>query len=231
MPSPESFSIDPRFCGPPGSGNGGYVCGRIAREIDGPAAVRLQVPPPLETDLTLRREDDTVALYDGDTLVGRGRPIPFEPLGLEAPSFVDAEKASTSFRGHDFHPYPSCFVCGPARQDGLRLFPGALADPTLVACPWVPDASLADADGRIGPEILWAALDCPGAFAFPQPENTTMLLGELQARLLGDVAIGERCTLVARALSHEGRKHRTATALFGEDGRCRGESIGIWIEL
>ena len=26
----ESLVIPARFCGPPGSGNGGYVCGRIA---------------------------------------------------------------------------------------------------------------------------------------------------------------------------------------------------------
>lgn len=27
----ETFAISSRFCGPPGSGNGGYVCGRIAK--------------------------------------------------------------------------------------------------------------------------------------------------------------------------------------------------------
>jgi hypothetical protein len=231
MSDAHPFVIDPRFCGPPQSGNGGWVCGRVAREISGPAAVRLHVPPPLETPLELRREDDDVALYQDETLVARGRPIAFEPLSLEAPSFPKAEKAATRFRGFDFHPYPTCFVCGPAREDGLRIFPGPLADPSSVAAPWIPDASLADDTGGIGPEVLWAALDCPGAFAFPQPERTTVLLGELQGRILGEVAVGERCVLVARQLAHEGRKHRTATALFGEDGTCRGESIGIWIEL
>ncbi|HIM03432.1 MAG TPA: hypothetical protein EYG46_20830 [Myxococcales bacterium] len=38
--------IGKRFQGPPESGNGGYVCGRLAQSIDGGAAVvRLRVAP------------------------------------------------------------------------------------------------------------------------------------------------------------------------------------------
>ncbi|MGR6999796.1 hypothetical protein ACU686_19670 [Yinghuangia aomiensis] len=50
--------------------------------------------------------------------------------------------------------------------DGLRLFPGLLPQqPGTTATPWVPDASLADADGaRVRPEFVWAALDCPGGW-------------------------------------------------------------------
>ncbi len=44
--------IDKRFCGPPGSGNGGYVCGRLSQFIDAPAVtVRLLLPVPLDTEL------------------------------------------------------------------------------------------------------------------------------------------------------------------------------------
>ena len=32
-----SIIIDRRYCGPPNSGNGGYVCGRLARHIPGGA--------------------------------------------------------------------------------------------------------------------------------------------------------------------------------------------------
>jgi hypothetical protein len=51
--------IDKRFCGPPNSGNGGYVCGRLARHIPGAAEVTLRAPPPLDTPL------DAVATNDG----------------------------------------------------------------------------------------------------------------------------------------------------------------------
>ena len=42
-----SLTVARRFCGPPGSGNGGYVCGLIAGFLDGPAEVTLRLPPPL----------------------------------------------------------------------------------------------------------------------------------------------------------------------------------------
>ena len=47
------LSIDPRFKGPPDSGNGGYVAGRLAAYLDGTAAVRLHRPPALERPLDL----------------------------------------------------------------------------------------------------------------------------------------------------------------------------------
>ncbi|MCJ9705122.1 hypothetical protein MOV74_28970, partial [Bradyrhizobium sp. SHOUNA76] len=43
--------IDKRYCGPPNSGNGGYVCGRLARHIPGGAEITLRAPPPLDTPL------------------------------------------------------------------------------------------------------------------------------------------------------------------------------------
>ena len=68
----ETFTIAARFNGPPGSGNGGYVCGRIARHIRGASAVTLRAPPPLETPLRVTREGDRVALFDGETLLAWG---------------------------------------------------------------------------------------------------------------------------------------------------------------
>jgi len=43
--------IDKRYCGPPNSGNGGYVCGRLAQHIPGGAEVTLRAPPPLDKPL------------------------------------------------------------------------------------------------------------------------------------------------------------------------------------
>lgn len=40
--------ISRRFQGPPEPGHGGDTCGLLAREIEGPAAVTLHMPPPLE---------------------------------------------------------------------------------------------------------------------------------------------------------------------------------------
>ena len=51
------LTIPYRFRGPSRSGNGGYVCGRIAAYADGPATVTLRQPPPLATPLAVERDD------------------------------------------------------------------------------------------------------------------------------------------------------------------------------
>ncbi len=234
MLSNPTIRIDGRFCGPPNSGNGGYVCGCVAKHIESSAiAVRLRVPPPLATALQVRDSESGVALFDGDVVVAEARPVELTIDAPEPPSFDEAAAASKGYPGFAAHWFPSCFVCGPDRDegDGLRIFPGPVEGSDRVACTWVPDPSLASATGSVSPEFLWAALDCPGAFAFPAPAEGAVLLGELQVRLLGEVAAGERCVIVAWELSHQGRKHHTATALFGESGTCRGLGLGIWIEV
>ena len=40
--------IEPRFRGPPESGNGGYVCGIVGAAAGEPVSVRLRRPPPLD---------------------------------------------------------------------------------------------------------------------------------------------------------------------------------------
>jgi hypothetical protein len=46
------LTIPSRFRGPSGVGNGGYVCGRIAGYLDGPATVTLRRPPPLASPMS-----------------------------------------------------------------------------------------------------------------------------------------------------------------------------------
>ena len=106
------IGIAARFNGPPGSGNGGYSCGVLAAFIDGTCRVRLHVPPPLDTALTVRRVDSGgVQMYDGDTLVGSAVPA---ALALEvppAPTLAQAVEASKGYLHHENHSYPTCFVC------------------------------------------------------------------------------------------------------------------------
>jgi len=40
----ETLTVARRFCGPPTSGNGGYVSGLVAGLIGGPATVTLKAP-------------------------------------------------------------------------------------------------------------------------------------------------------------------------------------------
>ena len=121
--------IDKRYCGPPNSGNGGYVCGRLAQHIPGAAEVTLRAPPPLGTPLgAAATNDGTWELRDGAKVVATGRAMSVELARLETASFAEARAAEllTPIKPHE-HPLPTCFVCGPARAqgDGLRIFAGS----------------------------------------------------------------------------------------------------------
>ena len=233
----DSVTIDQRFHGPPCSGNGGYSCGLVGGFIDGPAAVRLRIPPPLDTPMEVRKTGVGVELFHNDEMVASGRPATVEIEIPEPPDFAAAEAASRRYRGFDSHFYPGCFVCGPERDhgDGLRIFAGPVEHGRgpggMVASAWVPDDSLTDSSGLVSNEYLWAVLDCPGAYAFPEPATGTILLGELALSIKGHVKAGEKCVLIGWETSHEGRRHYTGTALFGESGTCRAVGYATWFEV
>lgn len=227
-----TIRIGRRFHGPPDSGNGGYVCGMLARHVEGSAEVRLRVPPPLERPLAIDRLPRGVAvLRDEDTVVAQARPAPVDADVPAAPTLAEAEEASRGFRGFHDHWFPTCFVCGPERApgDGLRIFPGPLAGTPRVACPWTPDDSLADADGRVRSEFLWAALDCGGAFTHEVPPGKAIVLGLLAAELTGPTAAREPLVMLAWPIGVDGRKHFAGTALFAADGTLRGRAHATWV--
>jgi hypothetical protein len=229
----ETMTIHRRFQGPPMSGNGGYVCGRLASGIDGPASVRLKHPPPLETELHVRRSKDRAELLRENQVLAEARRTTLSIDIPSPPSFAEAVTASHFYRGFTSHPFPGCFVCGPDRQagDGLRLFPGPTSGPAMVAGPWVPDDSLADPGGGIQTEFLWAALDCPGAFSFEWPPGGTVLLGEMAASIEGSIQSGEKCVVIGWEQTQDGRKHHTGTAIFNAAGICIGKARATWFEI
>jgi len=229
----DAMTIPRRFNGPPRSGNGGYVCGRLARYLSGPASVRLRAPPPLDQEMKVEATGDEARLFDGELLVAHAQCTELELAAPAPPTFADAQEASKSCTGFLRHPLPTCFVCGTLRAegDGLRIFPGRTADERVLAGPWVPHASLDDGSGRVPPEFLWAALDCAGAFAVLPAGDRPILLGELSARLHGDVAIGEPCIVTAWAIGVEGRKRFAGTALYTAAGVQVALARATWIEI
>ncbi len=231
----EQVTIDRRFCGPPESGNGGYVCGLLAGLIGGTPEVTLRRPPPLDRPLQVVRLDGGGgALCDAETVIAEAEPASLEIDIPEPVSFSDAEAAVGSYIGFRHHPFPTCLVCGPMRAegDGLRIFPGPIPGRDVVAAPWTPDASLADQDGTVRPEFVWAALDCPGFFGlFKEPPEHPAVLGRLAARLVAPVQPGERCVLTGWQLGADGRKLYSGTALFSADGELRGLAQATWIRL
>ena len=209
--------IDPRFRGPDSSGNGGYACGRIAAFVEGPAQVTLRLPPPLGVPLLVA--DGRV--WHGDVLVAEVEP---GEVGLDPPEPPSWDEAVEAQHPDADSPFPNCFVCGALREDGLRIFAGRVAGRDVFAAPWVPSPD------TVGEEFVWAALDCPGAYATGAMSGRgVIVLGRLTARVVRVPAAGERCVVVGWPLGSRGRKHEAGTALFAGD-ELLGLARAVWIE-
>ncbi|KPK60384.1 MAG: hypothetical protein AMJ59_06630 [Gammaproteobacteria bacterium SG8_31] len=231
----ENIVIDPRFRGPPRSGNGGYVCGLLGRFYTEPATVTLRRPPPLGIELTLAGHGTKhLRLLREDELIAESEPGRLDLDIPKPPDFDTAVEASQGYIGFAEHHFGGCFVCGPDRGpgDGLRIFAGDVPGRPLVAAPWTPDSTLAGDDDRVKPEFLWAALDCPGYFALHTDRSPSlMLLGRFAARVEPILRTGERCVVVGWGLGADGRKHYAGTAIFAESGALIGEARATWIEV
>lgn len=225
--------IERRFHGPPESGNGGYTCGVLASFVNEPAQVTLRRPPPLDRPLSVVRRGRQAELFDGNRLVAEAERTDLEPLELPPPpSFGDAERAASAYSGFREHAFPTCFVCGPEREegDGLRIFAGPVAaGSALVAAPWTPAPDLGRPDGRVRREFVWASLDCPGAFAVGYPDRGETLLGRLAVQIESLPQVGARCLLMGWPLGEDGRKLFAATALFHETGDVLAWARATWI--
>jgi hypothetical protein len=235
--APASLLVAPRFCGPPRSANGGYFAGLVAACASTTVTVRLRLPPPLSTPLqVVQAGPSQLVVRDGAVDVADARPA---ELALDVPPavpYMAALAASRHFTGFGRHVFPGCFVCGTARArgDGLRIFPGPLASTDtrhgrIVAAAWVPDASLAAADGKVAPEFVSAALDCPGYFALAD-DGRTMLLAQFTVHVDRRVRVDEPCSVVGWRIGGEGRRHEAGTALFDEDGGLCARAHAVWVE-
>jgi hypothetical protein len=221
----ETVFIPGRFNGPPGSGNGGYASGVVAALLGGRAEVTLRTPPPLSRELAVVREDGRVEVRDGETLVAEA--VPLGELVVDvfpAVSVEDAFEASRGYAGFRAHAYETCYVCGPARDDGLGIFPGPVEGRSVVAAPWTPPG-----EGPVADEIVWAALDCPSGWAVDEFSREGVLLGRLAARVVAPVVGGEQYVVVGWPVGEDGRKRFAGSAVFGANGSVRAFARSTWL--
>ena len=234
----ETIVIAERFCGPPGTANGGYVAGVLARGLPGAVEVTLRAAAPLATPLVVDEgADGARVLTHGGLELARALRT---SLALEVPEPPDPDVVAAhagDCRAMRTHPFPRDFVCGPARApgDGLRIFPGVVPGSDRVAALWTPHPSLCDTSGVVAPEFLWAALDSPSSFPLLEPEDARalepMVLGRLCVSLEGELAAGERALVMAWPISLEGRRGVAGAALFAASGRLVGRARATWISL
>lgn len=226
--------VPARFNGPAASGNGGWTAGALASLLDGAPAVtvRLRRPPPLDVAMEVRTTtgaglrtatavlDGEVVLTATETTSAAAAPLP----GVPAVTPEEAAATEPGFRGAVDHPFPTCFSCGTARTDGLGLTPGPLPDrPDDVAC-------VVTVPADVDVPTVWAALDCPGAWALDVP-GRPMVLGTMTASVARVPEPGEVCVVVGRALRREGRKAFTATTLWGEGSEPLARATAVWLEV
>jgi len=226
--------IERRFRGPPESGNGGYVAGLVAAALGGSnCTVTLKAPPPIDRDLVLEADASGATLLDDDTIFVTASREPVDVDVPAPPTLAEAQDAEPRFIGHSNHIFPGCFVCGPERHsgDGMRIFPGQLHDRARrVAATWTPDESVADDQGFVRPEFLWAALDCPGYFA-AETNAGMALLGRMSAVIRRKAPVGEPLIITGWPIDAEGRKHRVGTAVHDGDGNLIAAATATWITL
>ncbi len=238
-----SVSISRRYCGPPDSGNGGYVCGVAARALGGSdVEVTLLSPPPLERPLTLDREGDEVKLLDDETIIAIAR-VTDEPLTIpdDAPPPVGYDEAVDAAAAFDVdayqaaHEYPGCYTCGPDRPvgDGLRIFPAATHRPDLYVWPWTPASSAFDGSADVNVPVLWAALDCPSGLAWigQDPDTGPIVLGKMTAVIHQMPAPGDRLVIAGWTEPPQGRRRPARSAIYAENGAVLASSHATWVVL
>ncbi|UQX88856.1 hypothetical protein M6D93_02365 [Jatrophihabitans telluris] len=238
MSPADTLTIDPRYNGPAGSGNGGVTAGMAAELLgsDHAVTVTLRLPPPLARPLRVERGDQGLRIVDRDgshaddggaivaeAVVSTDRPAPVPPV-----SGVIAAQAAQRYDGLHEHPFPTCFVCGTDRPDGLGLRPGTVdpADRSVVAAPLTVPAGL----GLSGPVLVWAALDCPGGWAIDLVGRRAVL-GRMTAQVYGVPVVGEPCVITAVCERWDGRKAFSRSSCYGADGGLLGIAAQTWIEL
>jgi hypothetical protein len=223
--------IEARFNGPPGSGNGGWSAGVFAagRGGAGPVEVTLRRPPPLDTPLTVLggagsdRDGDPTEVRDPDGhLVAEVRPVEDFPAVVPPVDRAAAVAAAAAYPGLADHPFPGCYVCGPAHPDGLRIFPGRLPD-GRTAAPF-------RAPARVVPATVWAALDCPGGWAVIAP-GRPYVLGRIAVVVTALPEPGDECVVTGAMLRAEGRRALVHTSLYGPTGTLLGHARATWIAL
>ena len=235
MPSARTALIPARFCGPPGTANGGFSCGTFAAGIEGPAEVTLRRPVPLEEQILIEADEDGLIATAADgELIAEARPT--RPLdGLRPPAHPSGAEAKTGSADSPFsgprHAYPGCYVCGPDHPQGLHIHVGDLGDGSgAAAASFVIDPELAGADGNARAEIVWAALDCP-SYVPSLWSDVPVLLGRLSAEQSRPVPVGEPLVAVSWPLGEERRKLHTASALLDSRGEELARARALWIRV
>lgn len=222
VPSASTVTIHDRFRGPDGIANGGYLAGRFGGV--GPTRVILHHPARVNRPLQTIPTRDGLRLLDGATQIMSTEPcsIPYPiesiPSSMEIGSLPDPDLET--------HPFPGCFVCGPANERGLRIVfkrtDGGVAANFTIGAPGPDDPA---AHVRIA-----GALDCSSGWAAYSPGEAGVL-GTFEFAVLMDPDPDDQLTVVAEARQRTGRKRLARSSVFDSRGSIVGSASSTWIDI
>jgi hypothetical protein len=216
----------------PGVAQGGYVCGVAARSLDGPCEVRLHRLVRIGTPVESARSGEGVRLEGPEGLIAEATrtvvnpKLPPVPVGLR-----EAEDAAGAYRGFTAHLFPNCYCCGPDREvgEGLRIFPGPVADRSVVAAPWGPHQSLDQGDGLVPKELVWTALDCPAIWAVlldsAPDSDERALTGRVGLDVKAPIRVGAQYVVLGWPMEREDRRVVAAAGIFSPAGEPQALSV------
>ena len=178
-------------------------------------------------------------IHLGDTLIAEAQPSALSLDIAPPPTFeaaLNARDQSPSLLRNinpmlpgrlGFHPI--CFCCGADAEVGLRVYAAPVTDFDGVAAAWRPQATFADGTGIVAQPIIWAALDCPGQFAYFAAGVRTGMLGRMTAKIIKPVIAEQDMVITGWCIEVERSKHFAGTALFDSSGELYAYSKQVWI--
>jgi hypothetical protein len=215
----ETVTVPEHVHGYPDVAFGGYVAGLVAGPCEATEIrVDFRARVPLDTPMSLRpSRSGGYALLDADgALLAESTPAvltidpPSAPSWAEAKAVTDA--AMVSRRVTD------CYGCGAACAPGrgLRLLT------------W----DTADESGRLPPEVVWSALDCPGGWTAMRKQGMGFggVTAALTATQLQPIYPDSLYISYAWPISHQGRKYTVGIALATPSGDLCAVAEALWIQ-
>ncbi|HZM74314.1 MAG TPA: hypothetical protein VFC19_01225 [Candidatus Limnocylindrales bacterium] len=219
--------IDARHNGPPGTGNGGWTAGLIGARLDPgaeeSAEVTLRKPPPLEVPMRVTAAAQGIEVVSpAGEMIATARPREADIPAVPSVAADEAREASKRYPGHGYHHFPTCFVCGPRRPDGLRIFPGLVDEGRT--------AAIFDVPAEIDQPMVWASLDCPGGWTVIDSDSP-WVLGRIAAIVDELPKPGDECVVVGQVVSRQGRRALVRTSLYAPLGGLLARAEATWIRL
>ena len=227
---------------PPNLVHGGYVAGTVAKEIGPIASVRLKAPTPRLTDLDIIKNDSSVHLQlnGQDTVIAEpadANDLPEVPEVFLNCSTEAAESASSGYEEFRNGAHPGCYACKNQETHKRLAFtfgPLIAAPEGYIAGLWRPPEWVANEEGNIDFENLWAAMDCPGwhAWRAKTPGFPLCFLGTMTAEIKFLPKASEPLTICSWPIEGgTGRKCYSGVALLNAQGECVARAHQIWIKI